>query len=252
MMAVFTGCSTMDDDEVNGGSTEGEASSTFAASEKPGWSIELMGNDAKPNWVAPNPSNYESSMVIMVKLQNELVPYSTDDDRMTIFIGNECRARPSVRNIEDNGDIYFVLNIWGNSSDRDVTFGLHYYCAALHQIFTLRGIATFVAERTYGIEEDYVPPLLKGCKKYPIQNTLFITQADNAPFVPATNDLVAVFVGNECRGVGQIGKAFTVFRTSVNETLQLRYYSSEKGGIYTLNQTVTMGENENKTINIAF
>lgn len=252
MMAVFTGCSTMDDDEVNGGSTEGEASSTFAASEKPGWSIELMGNDAKPNWVAPNPSNYESSMVIMVQLQEELVRYSTDADSMTVFIGNECRALPSTRSVSKSGNIYFVLKIRGNNEDRNVNFSLCYYCAKLHKIFTVTGNETFVSERTYGVDEEYIPQFLRGATKYPLVSYLNVTLQDNPPFTPSDEDEVAVFVGDECRGIGRVGKNISVLCNTDGETMQVRYYSAEKKGIYTLNKPVVINKNTVNEVTLTF
>ena len=68
----------------------------------------------------------------------------------------------------------------------------------------------------------------------------------------ADGDCVAVFVGNECRGVGTVEKPFTVFRTDENETLQLRYYSAQKGGVYTLTQTVTLAAQEEQNITLTF
>ena len=212
---------------------------TFATAAAPTWRVDLTGNDAAPQWTAPDPSHFESSMFAMVTLQDELKAYSTDDDLMTVFIGDECRAIPSVRTVDKTGDVRFVLKIRGNSSDRDVTFRLSYYCAKLHQVFNLQGKETFAAELTYGFDEEFVPPLLQGCKKYPVQNQLTVSLPAELPFTPHEGDLVAVFAGSECRGVGTVEKPFTVFRTSADEVLQICYYSVEKGGIYSLTQTVT-------------
>jgi len=205
---------------------------------KPSWRVNLVGNDAAPAWMAPDPSNYESSMFIMVKLQEELIPYSSDDDRMTVFIGDECRALPSMRNADDDGHAFFVLKIRGNSTDRNVIFRLSYYCAQLHQVFTLQGKESFAAEITYGYDEDFVPDLLSGSSKYPVQGQLTVGLPESTPFVPESSDLVAVFAGDECRGAGSVGKPFTVFRTTAGEVLQLRYYSTQQSCIYSMKQPV--------------
>ena len=210
LAAVLTfvwGCSS--DDEST------SANYTFATAEKPAWSVDLTGNDDAPAWTAPDPSLFESAMFIMVKLQDELAAHSTDGDLMAVFIGDECRTVPAIRNVDKNGGIYFVLKIRGNSTDRDVTFSLKYYSVQLHRMFTLEGTEKFAAERTYGFDEDFVPPLLLGCKKYPVQQTL-----------------------SECRGVGVAGQPFTVFRTTDGETLDVRYYSAKQAGVYTLKQKV--------------
>jgi len=232
-MAALTmawGCSSSDDDELE--------ASTFEPCGKPTWSVNLVGTDNTPSWTAPNPSDYESSMFIMVKLQEELEEYSSEADRMTVFIGDECRTMPAKPNGNAH-DYYFILKVWGNAVDRDVVLSLRYYCATLHQVFVLEGKESFATERTYGFDEDFVPPLLKGSTKYPVQTSLTVNLPDNPPFTPADGDCVAVFVGGECRGVGTLGKAFTVFRTTEKETLQVRYYSTEKAGVYTLKQTLS-------------
>ena len=222
LAAVLTfvwGCSS--DDEST------SANYTFATAEKPAWSVDLTGNDDAPAWTAPDPSLFESSMFIMVKLQDELATYSTDGDLMAVFIGDECRTVPAIRNVDKAGGVYFVLKIRGNSTERDVNFALRYYCAQLRRVFTLQGTEKFATERTYGFDEDFVPPLLLGCKKYPVQQTLTAELPSTTPFIPG-----------ECRGVGVAGQPFTVFRTTDGETLDVRYYSAKQAGVYTLKQKV--------------
>lgn len=211
---------------------------TFEQAAMPMWSVDLTGSDNAPAWTAPDPSLFESSMFIMVKLQDELAAYSTDGDLMAVFIGDECRTVPAIRNVDKNGGIYFVLKIRGNSTERDVNFALRYYCAQLRRVFTLQGTEKFATERTYGFDEDFVPPLLLGCTKYPVQQTLTVQLPSTTPFIPGESDIVAVFAGSECRGVGVAGQPFTVFRTTDGETLDVRYYSAKQVGVYTLKQKV--------------
>ena len=214
------------------------ANYTFEQAAMPAWSVDLTGNDDAPAWTAPDPSLFESSMFIMVKLQDELAAYSTDGDLMAVFIGDECRTVPAIRNVDKAGGVYFVLKIRGNSTERDVNFALRYYCAQLRRVFTLQGTEKFATERTYGFDEDFVPPLLLGCTKYPVQQTLTAELPSTTPFTPDESDIVAVFAGSECRGVGVAGQPFTVFRTTDGETLDVRYYSAKQAGVYTLKQKV--------------
>ena len=200
----------------------------FEQAAKPTWSVDLTGNDDAPAWTAPDPSLFESSMFIMVKLQDELAAYSTDADLMAVFIGDECRTVPAIRNVDKAGGVYFVLKIRGNSTERDVNFALRYYCAQLRRVFSLEGTEKFATERTYGFDEDFVPPLLLGCKKYPVQQTLTAELPSTTPFIPGESDIVAVFAGSECRGVGVAGQPFTVFRTTDGETLDVRTTARNK------------------------
>lgn len=250
LTAVLTlgwGCSSSDDDD-----TSSSSAATFAESERPSWSVNLSGNDTAPGWQDIDRTQYESWMYVTVRLQDELAAHVSSDDRMVVFIGDEQRTMPAAPNIYDDGSAYFVLTIGGNSTDREINIRLCYWCSQLHQLFTIEEKTTFTPELPYGNTSDYVPPLLKGSRKYPVQNSLTVSLPAQLPFTLTDSDLVAAFVGDECRGVGAVGKPFTVFRTSVGETLQLRYYSSGKAGIYSIQETVALAENESKNITIAF
>jgi len=240
-LTILWGCSSSDDDKA-------PSNYTLVASEKPAWSVNLSGSDTAPGWQDIDRSLYESWMYVTVKLEDELAAHAGDGDRMTVFIGDEQRTRPAAPNIYPDGSVYFVMTIGGNSTDREVNIRLCYWCAQLRQLFTIEEQSTFTPELPYGNTTDYMPPLLKGCRKYPVQNQLTVNIPANAPFKATNGDMVAVFVGNDCRGVGTAGKPFTVFRTSKSETLQLRYYSVQQGSIYTLIDSISLGETENKTV----
>jgi hypothetical protein len=243
-LATVWGCSTDTDEQTgteNGLATTMPPSAgyTFERADRPAWSVDLTGNDAAPDWGNFNMSLYENSMYVLVTLQDELAAHATEADRMAVFIGGERRTQLAVPNFYDDGAVRYVLRIYGNSTDRNVRFTLQYYSVALKQLFSIGTEEKFVPEFTYGNIKDFVPPLLRGCKKFPVQNQLTVSLPDQPPFTPDNNDLVAVFVGDECRGVGVAGKPFNVFRTSETEKLTLRYYSVQQAGIYTMAQTVT-------------
>lgn len=244
VLATAWGCSTDTDEQTgteNGLATTMPPSAgyTFEHADRPAWGVDLTGNDAAPDWGNFNMSLYENSMYVLVTLQDELAAHSTEADRMAVFIGGERRTQLAVPNFYDDGAVRYVLRIYGNSTDRNVRFTLQYYSVALKQLFSIGTEEKFVPEFTYGNIKDFVPPLLRGCKKFPVQNQLTVSLPGQTPFTPDNNDLVAVFVGDECRGVGVAGKPFNVFRTSETEKLTLRYYSVQQAGIYTMAQTVT-------------
>ena len=249
LLAVLTmlwGCSS---DSNDGDKLEG---SSFAPAEKPSWIVDMMANDPVPAWISPDPSKYESSMFVMVCLEDQLAPYTSDDDLMTVLIGDECRAKPAPLHKDDSGKCYFVLKIDGNSTDRDVSFSLCYYAAKIHHLFKLSSTQTFASDITYGIDEDFIPQLTKGSSKYPVQGDLTVKVPDTVPFTPSDDDFVAVFVGDDCRGVGTVGQPFTVFLTSASETPQVRYYSAQKGGVYTLKQSLTIVAGDSKEVTLSF
>ena len=257
VLATAWGCSTDTDEQTgteNGLATTMPPSAgyTFEHADRPAWEVDLTGNDAAPDWGNFNMSLYENSMYVTVTLQDELAAHSTEADRMAVFIGGERRTQLAVPNFYDDGAVRYVLRIYGNSTDRNVRFDLQYYSVALKQLFSIGTEEKFVPEFTYGNIKDFVPPLLNGCKKFSVQNKLTVNLSDQLPFTPDGNDLVAVFVGSECRGTGSVGKPFTVFRSSAEESLQLRYYSVRQGGIYSMEQPVALTQDETKVITFNF
>ena len=252
-LTIAWGCSSDNNDEnVPTENVPTENPSTFAQAEKPTWSVDLTGSDPQPQWTDPDQSLYTTSTTILAKLEDELAAHYTADDRMTVFVGDECRAVPSIPNRDKAGNVFFLLKVRGKANEQKVTLTLSYYSTQLRQLFTVQGAETLSDDSDYGFDSDYVPPLLQSCKRYPVQGRLTVSLPGTMPFTAATDDQVAVFAGSECRGTGRVGMPFTVFCTSAEESLQLRYYSAQRGGIYTLTQPVTINKNETKTVTINF
>lgn len=228
---VTTGCSSSEDEETNG--TLQQSNAFFTAADKSvtsNWVIDFHNNDAKPSWTAIDHSESESSMIVVVKLQNELMPYSTDEDSMAVFFDGECHA-VAPRDVE-NGNVYFVLNIYGKATEETPSLTLYYYSGGLHCLFTLehKYALYFLNEITLGTTDDYVPYLMYGSSKYP-ETRLLCVNNDNEDATDS-DDTVAAFVGDECRGVGKAGEYFSVYLKNEEETVQIRYYSNKKKGIY--------------------
>ena len=216
---------------------------TFSAGDRPDWEVNLTGNEERPDWTMPDPAGYESDMFLFVRLQDELAATSSDDDCMAVLIDGQCRGLADVRNDVDDA-YYFLIKIQGNSTDLRAPLTLSYYSAQLKQLFTLPSIEPFVPERTIGFKEDYVPSLLNGCSRYPVQRQLTVTLQPSNQFNIMPDDQVAVFVDDECRGAGQVGTSFTVFARDEGELMQIRYYSAFKGGIYTFTGTITSAQQQ--------
>ena len=176
-LAMAWGCSSSGDDDIaneNGGdSPSSQFTATMIKTEKePDWQIDLTMDDEAPEWTAPDASNFESSMTVLVKLSEPLVPYSTDDDRMAIFVNDECRA-VSVRNmnvLESYKEVFFVLNIRGTASNENADeYVLKYYSGGAHHLFTIsdpNAARAFVSEY---IRTDFETDMLYGNHKYPVK-----------------------------------------------------------------------------------
>jgi len=232
------GCSSSDDDSTNGGNTTNGAS-TFETANAPQWVVNMNSNQEQPQWQSPDPTLYEDKMIAVIRLQEELVPSSTDDDLMAVFVGDECRA---LSHRSGNGDaVYFVLNIYGNSSTDPEQLALGYYSGGLKQEFWRRGENGFLNEVNVGTDSDFVLDLMTGTTKYE-RGTVFVVnpKAREGVAIDGDADRVGVFVNGECRGVGRPGTAFNVFHQQNETAAELRYYSSSQGGIFTQKAPLTL------------
>lgn len=246
LMGVLTmmwGCSSDGDDKVNG-SNGGDDITFTKVSEQPNWGIDWMWHDEKPDWQNPNATLYEERMYVTLKLDEEFVPYSTENDRMAIFIGNECRG-VSERNVSefDSKSILFPIMVLGNRQDveRLVNLTVKYYCGGMKQIFTYHNLDRFSPDAIVGDKWDTTFPF-DGGEKYQSYKTINVQLKGDVPFNISGYDIMAAFIDGECRGIGSTNTFFKLWLTSdegeVGKMIQLRYYSDEKEGIYTLQKSV--------------
>lgn len=242
LLAVLTvawGCSSGGDEIIIGGNTSTNKTSTFKSAQAPQWEVDMHSNQEQPQWLSPDPTLYEDKMIAVLRLQDELVPFSTADDLMAVFVGDECRA---LSHRSGNGEaVYFVLNIYGNTGTDPEQFALCYYSGGLRQEFWRRGENGFLNELNIGTESDFVLDLMTGTTKYERQTVFVVNpKVKEGVTIDADADRVGVFVNGECRGVGKPGRVFNVFHRQDETQAELRYYSSSKGGIFTQTAPLTL------------
>lgn len=243
MIAVLTvawGCSS-DDEENN---KEKWTNSIYVPCDEPTWAVDWTAADSKPSWQNPDPTLYDSNMFYLVKLDEELKEYSTENDIMAMFMGDKCRG-VSARNVLPDGNVAFLLHVKGKGSESGEPLELRYYCDKLHHTNILPDITTYAPNNIITPAYTKLLSIKDGSSKYPVSTTLTVVIPKELPFTVNDNDKVAVFVGEECRGIGQreadikdrwqmsvYGKA--------GETALIRYYSAEKKGAYTFLKTVEL------------
>jgi hypothetical protein len=219
-----------------------ESYSVFTASEKPGWAIDWTWLTLAPSWEEPSAYDYECSMQLHFELHDELAQFSSDDDQMAVFINGTCRC-VSYRNvIEDTNQVVFLLNICGDSDETGEEMMLEYYCAKLKQSFIIYYLPDFEPNNLWG--EEYMLPLYigEGSTKYPYTTELAVMLPDNPGYEKIKDDVVYIFVGEECRGILISSEFYPGFKGIVysyekGEEAEVRYYCAEKKGYYTLKQT---------------
>ena len=245
------GCSSGGDADNgnNGGNTQSDIvyTATFVSAPRPSWAIDWTSDATMPDWQEPTSEDFECSMDLLVTLGEDYLPYSTDDDVMAVFIGDECRAL-SYRNVMTNGNVAYLLHVRGNSEEVDHPMRLHFYCDQLHTMNITEAIPPFTPNNLMGEAYQSILDLGDESIKYPYSTEMAVVLPDKLPFTVSDGDMLAVFVGDECRGIGICdpelfeGWRIVVYSKQPHETAQIRYYSAEKGGIYTILKTFTLSD----------
>ena len=219
------------------------------ADEVPQWQVDWSYTQERPDWQEPAAENYENWTVMLVKIEEALLPYVSADDMLAIFAGDELRGLASPSVVVSTGEVdasQFLLKTYGNESIGDeVVITIKYYNAQLKQVFSLSETLTLDEEELVGFEEDFIPPFTLGSAKYPVTTTIPVASVlADAGITPAEGDLVAAFVGDECRGVAQFSNLnaqisnLTVFLREEGETVVLQYYDATGKRILSFEETV--------------
>ena len=235
---TFGACSSDDDNTPAGYTVE-------TVSQAPAWQVDYSGNESRPDWQEPNTGDYENWSIMLVQLEDALKPYVSGDDLMALFIGGQLRGLTSPATSQGTGSESdkgtFVLKAYGNEADQNVvSLTLSYYCSQLKQTFSRTVQMRYDMGKVYGLDEDLIPQFTLGAAKYPVVkqvNPASLTAFANAAITPAEGDIVAAFVGSECRGVSTLN-SLTVFGRSAGEHVTLKYYQAATGKVYTFPDAV--------------
>lgn len=246
---TFEACGSDDEPKTDG-------YTVTTVSEAPTWQIDWRGNEERPEWQEPDIENYENWSIIKVQIEDALIPYTSTDDLMAIFVADECRAVQGpalVLGSPEQNTTTYLLKAWGNENDGErLVVTLKYYNAQLKQVFARTATITYLIGRDIGVGTDFIPQLTYGSSKYPVVQTFDITALFvKASITPAVDDLIAAFVGDECRGVSNKESddgLLTIFGRKEGENITIRYYQAATGKIYTFPDVTKMDNKQLSSI----
>lgn len=204
---------------------------------EPEWTLDLVENDPVPEWKALESGIYQFSMTAVVRLSPFLEKYADSADRVSAFIGNECRAVATTEEVE--GNRLFFLYIKGNTSEVEMVT-LQYYSVLNKKMYTCNNLLPFTQNGVYGTAGNPEIPPFEESGKYPCVMNAVVALPDALPFEKRSADRLAVFVENECRGVAEpvdVGGR-TVYQFEIRgkkdetATVYFQYYSMQTSGIY--------------------
>jgi hypothetical protein len=206
---------------------------------EPTWTVDLTGTETTaPTWQAPAGGVYQYSMTAIIGLSDFLQSYADNGDIISAFIGNECRGVASPQSVD--GKSLFFLYIRGNASETQ-KITLKYYSVKNKITYTCADLMSFTQNGTYGKASEPAVPPFEESGKYAARMTAVVTLSDTQPFSLRSADIIAAFIGDECRGVGVKsevnGKTVYSFdilgKKDAEGTVYFKYYSQNKGAIYT-------------------
>lgn len=142
---------------------------------------------------------------------------------------------------------------YGNETDQAMmSVTVRYYCSQLKQLFSRTVMVKFDMGKVYGLDEDIVPQFTLGSSKYPVVTSLSLSSLSTqfAPLAEASiSDVLAVFVGDECRGIYTLddlllsgAASLNVFGRVTGETFMLKYYRPTTKQVFTFSTPIKVDE----------
>ena len=241
---AFCGCSSDDNDDPLK-----DTRPTFTTvTQRPNWEVDWSSDASRPDWQEPDPTKFECSMDLMVTLEDNFLKYSSDNDMLAIFLNGECRG-VSYRNVMNDGGVTYLLHIKGSSEEVGEQMELRYYCEQLHYLSSPNWSPTFEPNNLMTSAYQLLLRPEDGNTKYPSRTSVFIEHPNELPFTMSPSDLLGVFCGDECYGVAELDIydyskwRIEAFSNDMTKPVQFRYYSADKGGVYTFPISIPLNGN---------
>lgn len=160
-------------------------------------------------------------------------------DKLAAFIGNVCAGMGEVVGEQDGRPVYkMVVN---GVSSQSAAVDIRYYSHRNNYVFTAPACLMFADGKVEASPEQplTVPLVVEG--KHPLKMTACVALPQNIVRQATADDVMAAFVGTECRGMAKAEQAENgeyVFRMEINgsmgaeEPVTLKYYSTRNKYLY--------------------
>ena len=160
-------------------------------------------------------------------------------DKLAAFIGNVCAGMGKVVGEQDGRPVYkMVVN---GVSSQSAAVDIRYYSHRNNYVFTAPACLAFADGKVEASPEQplTVPLVVEG--KHPLKMTACVALPQNIVRQATADDVMAAFVGTECRGMAKAEQAENgeyVFRMEINgsmgaeEAVTLKYYSTRNKYLY--------------------
>lgn len=197
----------------------------------------VVGSEEQPQTLSFVP---QGSMTAYLTLDAVTGNYADKSgDKLAAFIGNVCAGMGEVVGEQDGRPVYkMVVN---GVSSQSAAVDIRYYSHRNNYVFTAPACLMFADGKVEASPEQplTVPLVVEG--KHPLKMTACVALPQNIVRQATADDVMAAFVGTECRGMAKAEQAENgeyVFRMEINgsmgaeEPVTLKYYSTRNKYLY--------------------
>ncbi|MEG0994128.1 MAG: hypothetical protein RSE51_09835 [Bacteroidales bacterium] len=206
----------------------------MGAENNPDWKIDMEMRQEPPVYTLPDANIMPVSMTAVIQLTPFLEAYLDPGDKMLAYIDEECRGEGVMKEI-DGKKLFFIM-IKAPATESGLVSFL-YYSNKNHAVYQTTPEITFEIDRIYGDIESPIFPDFEQSGKYPNRMQATIRLPEILPGEWTESDVVAAFVGSECRGVGRfVGNRQYMMEVrgskSDQENICFKYYNASNKNIY--------------------
>ena len=181
----------------------------------------------------------DGSMTAYVALGAPITSWADNaTDEVAAFAGSQCLGRGQLI----TGNTYkLVMN--GTVSD-GTDIDVKYYSSRLGYVFTAASLVKFANGTTAGSAAEPKKITLNLTGKHPLKMKAYIRLTGNLAMLSSSGDIMAAFVGAECRGTAQLtsnANHESVYEITINGSLEvseyvkIRFYSNHTKRLYESN-----------------
>ncbi|MFC1731114.1 Ig-like domain-containing protein, partial [candidate division KSB1 bacterium] len=209
-----------------------------------------------PTW-SVNPADYSNTMTMTAQLSIDGEISTDTEDMVGVFVGDECRGVANASLFPINDTYIFSLTIYSNTTGEILTFKA--WDNSIEQIIELNETYEFLPDANVGdgLDPFSLTGVTSGTGDVPptwsvnpadYSNTMTMTAqlSIDGEISTDTEDMVGVFVGDECCGVANASLfpinntyifSLTIYSNTTGEILTFKAWDNSSKQIIELNET---------------
>lgn len=165
----------------------------------------------------------------------------TTDDKLAVFAANQCLGVANC--VATSHGKRFIINIY-KPYDVNTKLTIAYYSTLRNRAYYWQQTLTYAEDAIVGhVNAPYLLNLNEATQ-YPYKYNIYYLVAPNISSTMTSNDIIGIFVGNECRGIIPVSQMslqskygyMEIGLYSSNEKFRIRHFLSTTGLVYSTDE----------------